>query len=123
MSRTTKILASAYDRARLHDIRVTPTERRLMVIDLKAVTDAARTIVSAVVELDVSGVATLSDGAISGRTVQCRITGWRSGCVGGRAVMTLDDGDKYAQQFVVRVAGTDFDADPQPAGSLMLNIS
>lgn len=123
IGRTTKILASGYNRDRAQDIRLMPTEARTLEVDIKGAVDAARAIASARFQLDVTGTATLAGGAISGKVASCLLTGWRSGWVGGRCVLTLDDGQKVAQHFVVTVTHTDFDTDPQPAGSTDLTVT
>lgn len=123
IGRTTKILASGYQRDRAHAIRLMPTEIRPLQVDISAAVDPARTIASARFQIDVAGTATLSGGAISGKVASCLISGWRSGWVGGRCVITLDDGQKVAQHFVVTVTATDFDTDAEPAGSLEVNVT
>ena len=123
IGRTTKILASGYNRDRAQDIRLMPTEARPLQVDIAAVVDPARTITSARFQLDVTGTATLSGGSITGKVAECLLTGWRSGWVGGRCVMTLDNGQKVAQHYVVTVTMTDFDTDPQPGGSIDLTVS
>lgn len=123
LGRTTKILASGYNRDRAQSIRLMPTEKRTLSVDIKAAVDPARTISSARFQLDVTGTATLSDAAISGLTASCLLTAWRSGCVGGRCTITLDNGEILAQHFVVTVTMTDFDTDPYPGGAIDLTVT
>ena len=123
IGRTSKILASGYVRDKAQSIRLMPTEARTLAVDVKGAVDAGLTIASARFQLDVTGTATISGGVISGLVASCLLTGWRSGCVGGRCSVTMSDGSKLAQHFVVSVGMTDFDTDPQPGGSIDLTVT
>ena len=123
IGRTSKILASGYVRDKAQSIRLMPTEARTLAVDVRGAVDAGLTIASVRFQLDVTGTATISGGAISGLVASCLLTGWRSGCVGGRCSVTMSDGSKLAQHFVVSVGMTDFDTDPQPGGSIDLTVT
>ena len=123
IGRTSKILASGYVRDKAQSIRLMPTEARTLAVDVRGAVDAGLTIASVRFQLDVTGTATISGGAISGLVASCLLTGWRGGCVSGRCSVTMSDGSKLAQHFVVSVGITDFDTDAQPGGSIDLTVT
>ena len=123
IGRTSRILASGYVRDKAQSIRLLPTEARTLAVNVKAAVDAGLTIASARFQLDTTGTATLASATINGLEAACLLTGWRGGCVSGRCTVTMSDGSKLAQHFVVSVGLTDFDTDAQPGGSIDLNVT
>lgn len=104
--RTTRIVASGYDRLRVHQGRLVRGEQRVLVLDLAGALPPARKIVTARWQCDNGTVLGMSNPRISDNQQQTSIdlrAAWM-GCSTIKCTATLDNGEAFAQLAVFDVA-------------------
>ena len=122
MSRASKAYVSAYSRSRASAVTLYPTEKRSLVAAFNSAIGSA-TIVSARWQLSWSGVATLSDALITGKTTSVTLDAYRSGCASCRCTVTLSTGEVLNHMFIIWVGESDFTGDAIGSGSLDLTVT
>lgn len=103
--RVTRIVASGYDRARIHQAYLVRGEQRVLVLALAGALPPARKIVSARWQCDDSTAVIMSDARISDdqRSTAVNIQAAWMGCATMKCVATLDNGEAFAQLAVLSV--------------------
>lgn len=107
IGRTTRAVASAYYRTRVHDTRLMMGEKRCLVADFSGVISKARTIVSVTWRCDFGYIAQMSNARIQpdARSAAVDILANWIGDSILRCEATLDNGEIYIQPFRVSVSG------------------
>lgn len=107
IGRTTRAVASAYYRTRVHDTRLMMGEKRCLVADFSGVISKARTIVSVTWRCDFGYIAQMSRARIQpgGRSAAVDVVANWIGDSIIRCEATLDNGEVYVQPFRVSVTG------------------
>lgn len=126
LGRATRAYVSAYNRGRVVDVRLFPTESRQLVSDFNGAMEAGRTIESAVWDMDPAGCAGIASGAIAEnqRSTSVLLTASRAGRTQVRCQVTLDNGEVLNQLFVVGVlTGPLWPGDAAPSGTTRITVT
>lgn len=107
IGRTSKAVASAYYRTRIHDTRLMMGEQRCLVASFGGAISAARTIVSVKWRCDFGYIAQMSSARVQsdGRSTAIDVLANWIGDSIIRCEATLDNGEIYVQPFRVSVSG------------------
>lgn len=121
-----KANASAFNRTRVHSVRVLPGEKRCMVANFGGAVPASRTIASAVWQMESNAVASMANGQLLSpyRETEVTVTAHWPGVAPIECRATFDNGEVYVQRFMVEVlhGGWYFDT-PAPSGALQISLS
>jgi hypothetical protein len=124
--RSTRIVVSGYDRARVHSCNLVRGERRVLVVSIKGATVAARKIVTARWQCDDGTTVVMSSPQISadGRETAINVlASWTGSCT-LKCTMTLDNGEALVQLAVARVGdGYLFTEGTSPTGPTDISVS
>lgn len=121
LGRVTRAVVSGYNRDRVHQSRLFPSEKRCLVANFNGAIPSGRTIDRVEWRLDVVAYVAMSNPSISGREVRVMIEACYWGTAAIRASVTLDNGEVYNQLFAVRVLdGPYFGAETTAAGPAVL---
>lgn len=107
IGRTSKAVASAYYRTRVHDVRLLMGEKRCLVADFNGVISKARSIVSVVWRCDFGYIAQMSNARIQ-QTKRSSAVDIIANWIGDsiiRCEAKLDNGEIYVQSFHIDVSG------------------
>lgn len=107
IGRTSKAVASAYYRTRIHDVRLMMGEKRCLVADFNGAISSARAIASIVWRCDFGYIAQMSNARIQAGNRSAAvdiIANWIGDSV-MQCAATLDNGEVYMQMFRVDVSG------------------
>lgn len=124
--RVTRIVASGYDRSRVHQGTFVRGEQRILVLSLAGAVPPARKIVAARWQLDFSTVIAMSNARISDdqRQTAIDVRGTWPGYATLKCTATLDNGEAFAQLAVLRVIDNYWFTDGQvQAGPTELNVT
>lgn len=107
MGRASTANVSAYDRTRVHDVRLMMGEKRCLVANFNGAISAARTITSVKWRCDFGYIAQMANARIqsNSRSTAVDITANWMGDSIIRCEATLDNGETYIQSFHVEVNG------------------
>lgn len=109
LGRVSRAYVSAHDRTRVHGLNLYSRERRCLVANFNGAIPKARTIASAVWDMESPCAVGMSGAAIVGREAQVMLSAVRDGVEWIRCEVTLDNGEVYNQLFRVEVlAGPQF---------------
>ncbi len=124
LGRVTRVYVSGYQRTRIHESRIHRGERRCLVANFNGAIPSSRTIASATWRTYANNTAGMANARIVGRDVMIDLEGLYAGCAPIRLEATLDNGERYVQEFVVRVEDIGwFPGEPQPsAGPTTLTV-
>lgn len=123
LGRVTRAYVSAYDRARIHQFRLYPSEKRCLVANFNGAIPAGRTITHAEWRMDIISAVAMSAPAIAGREARVMVYATYWGDVAIRCTVTLDNGEIYSQLFAGRVLnGPYFGTEATAAGPAVLVV-
>lgn len=123
LGRVTRALVSGYTRARVHDSKLYPNERRCLVANFNGAIPRGLTIARAEWRMDVQNSVSMADARIQGREAQVMITAAYRGEAVLRCEVTLDNGEVYNQLFRVCVLPGPWFGDERTAvGPLVLVV-
>lgn len=113
--RTTRIVASGYDRLRVHQGRLVRGEQRVLVVDLAGAMPPARKIVTARWQCDNGTVLGMANPRIADnqRSTAIDLRATWMGCSTIKCTATLDNGEVFAQLAVFTVSDGGWFSDGQ----------
>lgn len=103
LGQVTRAFVSPYSRFTIHDSRLYPREKRLLVADFNGAIPVGVTLASVVWSLQPVCCVAMADAAINERETQVMLTAVFAGSVAIRCEATLSNGEVYNQIFRIAV--------------------
>lgn len=116
---------SAFNRTRLHSVRVLPGEKRCLVANFNGAVTPARTIATAEWRMESNVVASMANGQLLSpyRETEVTVTAHLPGVAPIECRATFDNGEVYVQRFMVEVMNGWLLDTPAPSGQLTITLS
>lgn len=116
---------SAFNRTRLHSVRVLPGEKRCLVANFNGAVPPARTIATAEWRMESNVVASMANGQLLSpyRETEVTVTAHLPGVAPLECRATFDNGEVYVQRFMVEVMNGWLLDTPAPSGQLTITLS
>lgn len=124
LGRVSRCYVSAHDRARIHDTRLYPTEKRCLVANFNGAVAKGRTIVKAEWRMQPVLAVSMANPVIEGREARVMIQAAYRGETSIKCTVTFDNGEIYTQLFrVLTLPGPFFGDEFTTGGPAFLQVT